>query len=160
MFAQGYTVRGSRPCSSRNSVYAIGKTYKNVQNIENIQNVRNVNITKISKFCIFSTFSTFNVFSVYLCPAMNKFIRQVSAVYLSIIVLLRILAMPISLIDYSVNKNFIASNFCENRLRDNVHCAGHCYLHKQLTKANDNPVSGDQKGTIKTGIVDFFEAFD
>jgi hypothetical protein len=91
---------------------------------------------------------------------MKTFIQNVSALYLLSIVVLRILAMPISLIDYSVNKNFIASNFCENRLRNDVHCAGRCYLHKQLTKANDNPASGDQKATIKTGIVDFCEPFD
>jgi hypothetical protein len=101
------------------------------------------------------------IYSPYIfAPAMKIFIHQVSAVYLLIIVLLRMLAMPISLIDYSVNKNFIASNFCENRLRENVHCAGQCYLRKQLTKANDNTESRDQKGTIKTGIVDFFEPFD
>jgi hypothetical protein len=91
---------------------------------------------------------------------MINFVRQTSAFYLSIIVLLRMLAMPISLIDYSVNKTFIASNFCENRLKDDVHCAGQCYLHKQLTKANDNPESRDQKTTIKAGIVDFFQPFD
>ena len=65
--------------------------------------------------------------------------------------------MPISLMEYSLNKNFIAANLCENRLKSEVHCAGTCYLSKQLARANENQGSQDQKGSFKILIIDFFE---
>jgi hypothetical protein len=91
---------------------------------------------------------------------MDKFIQQSIAVYLVLILLLRMMAMPLSLIDYSVNKGFISGNLCENKLKPEMHCAGKCFLSKQLTKTNDAPDSRDQKGGAKIGIIDFFEPTD
>jgi hypothetical protein len=91
---------------------------------------------------------------------MNKFIHQTAAAYLAIIILVRIMAMPLSLIDYTLNKNFISGNLCENRLKPKLQCAGKCYLNKQLTKANDSQESRDQKGTVKNIVIDFFETPD
>jgi hypothetical protein len=88
---------------------------------------------------------------------MNKFIHQSSALCLAFIIMARIMAMPISLLDYSVNKSFITNNLCENRLRHEIHCAGKCYLNKQLAKSNENKEPGDQKGSIKNLVIDFFE---
>jgi hypothetical protein len=91
---------------------------------------------------------------------MNKFIHQSTVVYLSLIVLIRMMAMPLSLLDYSINQRFIANNLCENRLNTAMHCGGTCYLNKQLAKANDSQESREQKGTIKILITDFFEPLD
>ena len=91
---------------------------------------------------------------------MNKFIHQSIVVYLAFIMLLRMMAMPLSLLDYSLNRNFIASNLCENRLKTAMHCAGRCYLNKQLTRANDNQEPQDGKGNLKILIIDFFEPLD
>jgi hypothetical protein len=88
---------------------------------------------------------------------MNAFIHKTTVVYLAVVILLRMMAMPISLIDFSLNKKFIASNFCENRLKPAIHCSGKCFLKKQLTKANDGQDSREQKGNFKNVIVDFFE---
>jgi hypothetical protein len=68
------------------------------------------------------------------------------------------MAMPISLIEYALNKNFITANLCENRLKSEVHCAGTCYLGKQLAKASDGQNTQDQKGSSKILIIDFFES--
>jgi len=89
---------------------------------------------------------------------MHKFIHHCTVIYLAVIVLIRMMAMPISLIEYSLNKNFIAANLCENRLKSEVHCAGTCYLSKQLAKANDNQNAQDHKGSFKIPIIDFFES--
>jgi hypothetical protein len=91
---------------------------------------------------------------------MNKFIHQSITIYLALIILLRMMAMPLSLLDYSLNRNFIADNLCENRLKTAMHCAGRCYLNKQLTRANDNQESPNGKGNIKILIIDFFEPLD
>jgi hypothetical protein len=89
--------------------------------------------------------------------SMNKFIHQSIVVYMAFIMLLKMMAMPLSLLDYSLNKNFIAANLCENRSKTAMHCAGRCYLNKQLTRANDNQEPQDAKGNIKILIIDFFE---
>ena len=66
--------------------------------------------------------------------------------------------MPISLISYSLNKNFISENLCENRFNSEVHCAGTCYLNKQLARSNDSQNTQDRQGTVKILIIDFFES--
>ena len=40
----------------------------------------------------------------------------------------------IALLDYSLNKNFIAATLCENRNKPACCCHGKCYLKKQLQK--------------------------
>ncbi len=85
---------------------------------------------------------------------MNKFIHHSSSVFLAFIMLARIMAMPISVLDYSFNKSFITNNLCENRLKPEIHCAGKCYLNKQLAKSNESREPGDQKGSIKNLVTD------
>jgi hypothetical protein len=89
---------------------------------------------------------------------MNKVIHHCTVIYLALIVLIRMMAMPISLIDYSLNKHFIAENLCENRFKTEVHCAGSCYLKKQLARGNDNQSTENRQGTVKILIIDFFES--
>lgn len=36
---------------------------------------------------------------------------------------------------YHVNKEYITQQLCENRNNPQIHCNGHCYLSKQLQKA-------------------------
>jgi hypothetical protein len=91
---------------------------------------------------------------------MNKLIHHCTVIYLALIILIRMMAMPISLMGYSFNKNFIAKNLCENRFRSEAHCAGKCYLGKQLARANDNQNAQDRQGTIKILIIDFFESIE
>jgi hypothetical protein len=95
--------------------------------------------------------------SLIFAPEMNTFIHRVSSAYLALIILFRMMAMPISFLDYSINREFIAKNLCENRLKPAMHCAGKCFLDKQLTKANNNQESQDQKGTFRNLIIDFYE---
>jgi hypothetical protein len=91
---------------------------------------------------------------------MNKLIHYCTIIYLALIILIRMMAMPISLVEYSLNKDFIAANLCENRLKSEVHCAGSCYLGKQLAKAGENQNSREQKGSFKILINDFFESIN
>jgi hypothetical protein len=89
---------------------------------------------------------------------MQTFIRKSSAIYLAFIILLRVMAMPLSLLDYSLHREYIATHLCENRSNLEIHCGGTCFLHKQLTKSSENPAeSGNQKGNTKILIIDFLE---
>jgi hypothetical protein len=91
---------------------------------------------------------------------MNKGIQQFTVIYLALIILIRMMAMPISLMEYSLNKNFIAANLCENRLNSAAHCAGSCFLSKKLAKAGETTDAPDQKGSSKTVVIDFFESIE
>ncbi len=92
--------------------------------------------------------------------SVNRFIRHITAGYLAFIILLRMMAMPISLIDYSLNRSFISTTLCENRLKPEIHCAGTCFLKKQLAKTNDNQPSSDQKGNSRNLLTDFCQSLD
>jgi hypothetical protein len=39
---------------------------------------------------------------------------------------------------YHFNKEYISQQLCENRNNPQVHCNGHCYLSKQLKKAEQS----------------------
>jgi hypothetical protein len=91
---------------------------------------------------------------------MYKFVHQATVIYFACIVLLRMMAMPFSLMDYSINRSFISNNYCENRFKSAVHCGGKCYLHKQLAKSNESEESRNQDGVGKNITVDFLESPD
>lgn len=38
---------------------------------------------------------------------------------------------------YNLNKEYISKQLCENRNNPAIHCNGHCYLTKQLKKAEE-----------------------
>ena len=44
-------------------------------------------------------------------------------------------------LNYQANKNYIAEFLCVNKKKPQMHCQGHCYLKKQLQKAEqpENP---------------------
>ncbi len=88
---------------------------------------------------------------------MSKFIRQTSVIYLAGILVLRMMAMPLTMLDYTLHKEFIATHLCENRSNPNMHCAGTCYLHKQLNKSSESQESRNQKGTTKILVIDYLE---
>lgn len=96
----------------------------------------------------------------YICPVMSKLIQHFTVIYFALIILIRMMAMPISLINYSLNKNFIAENLCENRFHAEVHCAGKCYLNKQLARSNESQNTQDRQGAVKILIIDFFESIN
>jgi hypothetical protein len=88
---------------------------------------------------------------------MSRFIHISSGIYLALIIFLRMMAMPISVLEYSINKNFIASNLCENRLKPKMNCHGKCYLNKKLTKSNESQESQNQKTGSNSVVVDYCE---
>ncbi|SFP55577.1 hypothetical protein [Parafilimonas terrae] len=47
---------------------------------------------------------------------------------------------------YSLNKNYIAENFCINKSNPETHCEGHCFLNKQKQKEEgSNKQAADNK---------------
>lgn len=59
---------------------------------------------------------------------MNKFV----ALFLVLIVLLQSNMKLILVGYYELNKNYIAANLCENKLKPSIKCEGKCFLQKKI----------------------------
>ncbi len=49
---------------------------------------------------------------------------------------------------FNLNKAYITQKLCENRNNPSAHCDGHCYLSKQLKKAEEGETK-NQSQTLK-----------
>jgi hypothetical protein len=76
---------------------------------------------------------------------------------LLLLMLGKMLAMPLAILDYQWNTAFIAENLCENKDKPQMSCHGKCHMKKQVEKANDAPESGSEKGSVKTASVEFIQ---
>jgi hypothetical protein len=94
---------------------------------------------------------------VLLHSNMQRRLKHITVVCLSVVVLLKMMAMPLVCLDYAMNKQFIAAVLCENKAKPVMHCNGKCHLRKQLAKASETPESQNDKGVSKTITLDFFE---
>jgi hypothetical protein len=65
--------------------------------------------------------------------------------------LIQILSRVFIVLDYQINKDYIAQFLCINKSKPELHCEGHCFLQKNLKKA-DQPESKSTQQTLK---VDF-----
>src|ERR1700758_2249534 len=56
------------------------------------------------------------------------------AIILSLSILVLSSSKSLILVSYSLNKEFIAKNLCENKNKPKMHCNGKCHLKKELQK--------------------------
>ncbi|HTQ65311.1 MAG TPA: hypothetical protein VMI12_10955 [Puia sp.] len=79
--------------------------------------------------------------------------QKVTAVILLIAMAGSAFNKVIALIDYNLNKEFIASTLCENRDRPACCCKGKCFLKKQLQKGEtDKNGSNSAKQKFNTDV--------
>ncbi len=64
---------------------------------------------------------------------MKKFVASI----LVILIISQTLVNVGILMYYTINKAYIAKQLCVNRNNPTLHCEGHCYLGKQLKKAEE-----------------------
>ena len=77
--------------------------------------------------------------------------REFTALLFLIAVAGSTFSKAIALLDYRLNKEFIASTLCENKDRPACCCKGKCFLKKQLQKeesSKNNPSSIKEKSDI------------
>lgn len=67
--------------------------------------------------------------------------KKYLVVFLSILIVFQTLVSVGVVVYYHLNKAFITQQLCENRSKPELKCNGHCYLSKQLKKAEE----GEQK---------------
>jgi hypothetical protein len=71
-------------------------------------------------------------------------LRKSFAIFFLCIYSLVVLKPLFPIVDYALNKEYIAKNLCENRNKPKMNCNGKCHLMKQLKKAStDVPSDGN-----------------
>ncbi len=55
------------------------------------------------------------------------------------------------ILDYNINKNYIATKLCKNRLRPQLHCNGQCVLMKKIKQQEER--EQNVPGTLKLEIL-------
>jgi hypothetical protein len=84
-------------------------------------------------------------------------VKNIAAFSLVILMLTKMMGMPIAWLSYTINKDYIAAQLCENKNRPALHCNGQCILMKKLAKANESNESKQNKTEVKTLSIDFVE---
>ncbi len=75
----------------------------------------------------------------YVCPALKK----IFVLFLAVVIISQTLVNVGIGVYYHFNKAYITQQLCENKNKPSMHCNGHCYLSKQLKKAEE----GESKST-------------
>ncbi|GEO06076.1 hypothetical protein AAE02nite_37400 [Adhaeribacter aerolatus] len=65
--------------------------------------------------------------------------------------LMQILSRAFIVLDYQLNKDYIGEFLCINQSKPELNCEGHCYLQKNLKKAEQS----ENKSTQQTLKIDF-----
>jgi len=71
-------------------------------------------------------------------------LRKSFAIFFLCVYSLVLLKPLFPIVDYAINKEYIAKNLCENRNKPKLNCNGKCHLMKQLKKAGaESPADGN-----------------
>lgn len=88
---------------------------------------------------------------------MNFSIKNIATIYISLLMVLKMLALPYICMQFQSNKDYIAAYLCENKDRPAINCYGTCQLNKQVAKTGEHPDAHSEKGGVKTISIDFFQ---
>ena len=85
--------------------------------------------------------------------------KQIISILLLLVISAQMLYRTGFTIYWKINQAALASKYCENKAKPQMHCNGKCYLKKQLNKATDNqqreiPASFYQQKLIDNFIVE------
>ncbi len=84
-------------------------------------------------------------------------VKNIAAVYVLGLMLLKALSLPLVCLQFSLNKEFIASTLCENLDKPDLQCHGQCHLTKQMAKTGELPDTHQEKNGTKLAVADYFE---
>jgi len=70
-------------------------------------------------------------------PTFASDLKKIISILLVIIVIGQTFMNVGICIYYHLNKEYISKQLCENRNNPGIHCNGHCYLAKQLQRAEE-----------------------
>ncbi len=52
-------------------------------------------------------------------------------------------------LNYALNKEYIAANFCENKSKPEMHCNGKCFIGKEIKKLNEQQHSSNKEQQVQ-----------
>jgi hypothetical protein len=87
-------------------------------------------------------------------------LKNYIALFLLVLISIKILLVPVVYLDFELKRDFIIQNLCENRFKPQLKCNGRCYLAKKLHKiAEDNATKQTEKQgqSIKKILEEDFE---
>ncbi|UCS91789.1 hypothetical protein KZP23_13700 [Echinicola marina] len=73
-------------------------------------------------------------------------------IWLSIVIVLNSMIFSVIQMDYAINKEYIAENFCINKDKPEMHCDGKCFLAEKLKSAQNQQEQ-------QPGAIDFSRDF-
>ncbi|HUQ97312.1 MAG TPA: hypothetical protein VM010_06580 [Chitinophagaceae bacterium] len=68
--------------------------------------------------------------------------KQVTAVIVMLLFSIQTFSQWVWVIDYQLNKNYIAKNLCINKAKPKLHCNGKCQLSKKIAEEEKAKTSG------------------
>lgn len=82
-----------------------------------------------------------------------QFLKRVSAIILIVLITIQTFSKLMVLAEFSIYRNYIKKNICENRYRPQLHCNGNCVLMKKMAAEDkrDTP-SGTTKLNWETTL--------
>ncbi len=63
--------------------------------------------------------------------------KKILSIFLALVILSQVFVNVGIGVYYHLNKTYITQKLCENKNNPKLHCNGHCYLTKQLKKAEE-----------------------
>ncbi|WP_146153502.1 hypothetical protein [Adhaeribacter arboris] len=63
--------------------------------------------------------------------------KSTLTILLLVVMMLQSFSKVLIVLNYQANKNYIAAFLCVNKQKPQLHCEGHCYLKKELNKAEE-----------------------
>ena len=88
---------------------------------------------------------------------MKKWLYHTGTIALLFLMLMKTASMPLVLIDFAINQDFIARTFCENKAKPAMHCNGKCYMKKKLAQSSDNSEAPASHNNSRTLLLDVAE---
>ena len=76
--------------------------------------------------------------------------KFIVAPILIILIMTQVFSKWIVIVEFSMSRNYITKNLCENRYRPKMHCDGNCVLMKKMKK--EEKQEQNAPGSFKTGI--------
>ena len=83
--------------------------------------------------------------------------KRILAIFILFAILLQIFSSMTIIVNYTINKDYISKNLCENRNKPKMHCNGKCHLMKQLQKQSKKENAPSNTVKEKNGIQFFNE---
>ena len=85
-----------------------------------------------------------------------KVLKPAWTILLVIVILIQAFGKWFVMLEYEINKDYIAKNLCVNRAMPSLYCKGKCFLQKKLANEEDQQQPGGNSSKQENGPVELF----